>query len=462
MSDRPLPTRRPGARVLSGASSRRPTLLSRLAHREDGQSIILLAVALVAVFAFASFAIDVARVLVVQRQLQAAADAAVLAASQNLDGTSAGITDAQNAAVAYGAGPGGKNEISGQTVTPTISLRCVSGFGQTDPPCTADDTKDNAIAVSYKTSVPLLFGGVIGWNSMTVSASSTALASGGSPPLAVMLVLDTTGSMDQGCGASVPGISNPTKLQCAKAGAQALLKLLQANYDYVGLAIFPGVDQQTLSGGHELDCIPRNSHIVPYDNPNPNYTIVPPTSDFLTSDGSLNTSSDLVKALDYNGNCGLEAPGGVGTYFAGALQDAQNALTSFQASQSKTYQDVIVFLSDGEANRPGPLGTEGYRQPCQYAVDLATGFRSNTTFGTPGTWIYGVGYWTNLTNDAQTLCTYQSGTENPHIDGYTTVQSIAGSPSSEYFYPNTTASDLTITFQQIGKDIIKSRLIPSS
>jgi len=437
--------------------------LRRLIRDEQGQSIVLFAVALVAVFAFASFAIDVARVLVVQRELQATADAAALAAVVELPDTSS----AGSEATAYGAGPGGKNTISGQSVTTSTTFKCVKSIGTTPPPCATDASKPNAIAVSESTSVPLLFGGVIGWHSMPVAASSTALEQGGSQPLDVMLVLDTTASMSAPCGATVAGIASPSKLQCAKAGAQALLQQLRPGVDKVGLMIFPPLKQGVSTAPEFTTNCSANWGLTTANldyATTSTYLISPLSSSFLKPDGTLDPTSQLLKALNYNGGganlskgCGLESPGGVSTYFADALKFAQ---TQGLNSDPGTHLNAIVFLSDGEGNRPA----NNDNSPCQSAIANAATIKADPPAGS-GTTIYGVGYWESVT-DSQTYCGYYSDYPTNHnwiaspYTGYQEVKAIA-TPSDFYAYYNGSSSTLTDIFSQIGQQLVKSaRLVP--
>ena len=71
---------------------------------------------------------------------------------------------------------------------------------------------------------------------------------------------------------------------------------------------------------------------------------------YATSIGKLNDSSNLVETVGDNSNnvtgC-LKAPGGEGTFYAQAISAAQTAL---QTEGSSTAQNVIILLSDGEAN----------------------------------------------------------------------------------------------------------------
>ena len=50
------------------------------------------------------------------------------------------------------------------------------------------------------------------------------------PALDVEVILDTSGSMQSACTGTVTGISSPEKIDCAKAGMQALLQGLWPCY----------------------------------------------------------------------------------------------------------------------------------------------------------------------------------------------------------------------------------------
>jgi Flp pilus assembly protein TadG len=433
--------------------SRRQRLLAAV-RREDGQAFVLFAVAAVAVFAFASFAVDIGRVIVFQRKLQASADAAGLAAAVDLPNATAAAAHV----AAYGSGSGGKNAIPGLAVTVTPTFKCVTSIGQGSPQCVLDPSKPNAIVVTEHADVPLLFGGVIGWSSMAISASSTALVQGGSRPLDIMLVMDTTASMSAACGASVPGIASPSKLQCAKAGAQALLTKLRPGVDKVGLAIFPPLKQGvSIAPEFTTNCSATwgiTSSNLSYATTS-TYTIAPLSSDFLRSDKSLNPTSNLVRALNYAGGaagsskgCGLESPGGVSTYFPDAIKRAQIDPGALNSDPSP-HVGAIVFLSDGQGN----TSANGDTTPCQNAIANAAGIKAT------GTFIYAIGYWESQADSLSPPCSSNGYT------GYNEMQAIAGTPSSEFFYAyyNGSSDTLTDIFAQIGQDLMKSaRLVPDN
>jgi hypothetical protein len=103
--------------------------------------------------------------------------------------------------------------------------------------CTGSD-KANAVKVTETADVQLYFARFLGMGSKTVSATAMAGANvGAAPPrLNVMIVLDTSQSMnsnDANCG--------KTRVACALDGVKNLLSQLSPSIHKVGLSVFPGL-----------------------------------------------------------------------------------------------------------------------------------------------------------------------------------------------------------------------------
>jgi Putative Flp pilus-assembly TadE/G-like len=255
--------------------------LLRRGRGERGQALPLVVLSAVVLVGFTGMAVDLARVWITQQELQRAVDAATLAAGQDLPDTSTAYT----AALKYsGTGTGG-NAVNGWGVTPqtpSVTFECLShgpsgSYTAGNPPtCLTDSSGDgchpssggsssntpapsgvttcNAVNIteSAKVSTGLLSLFI---PSFTVSASSTAASRGslGLPqPMNVFVILDTTGSMEDSCSATVPitstkNISNPDKLDCAKAGVRSFLEAMPMTDgtvdDDVGIMVFPGLTQ---------------------------------------------------------------------------------------------------------------------------------------------------------------------------------------------------------------------------
>ncbi|MFY9744849.1 MAG: pilus assembly protein TadG-related protein [Acidobacteriaceae bacterium] len=424
-----------GTRLAGNARQRRNcrSIARLIVADESGQVIPWVVVMMFAVLATAALVVDVGHAMVIQRELQASADAAALAAAQSISGSS---TSYSTVGTTYSAGSGDNNAYTGVSVgTPTVTPLClttVSGWGI---PCTVSSGKvtvPNAVSVTETATVPTLFAGIFGKPNITLSATSTA-TNARPVPYNIALIVDSTLSMndtDSNCG----GI---TQEQCALNGVQQLLEGLNTTYDHVALFTFPnvvagsnaqagvaitnagvaqtfgcttsvpssylGVSYWNLSPGYtpiikpintssgdnsqgsttstrseQLDYQPPWTGIawaLPYSFPPaptttsgysipsgsypPTYQITPFLEDYNTvSSGgttSLNSSSNLIKAVGAVSGCGGLAPssydGDFGTYYPGAIYAAQAALLKEQTSHTGS-SNAIIILGDGNATAP--------------------------------------------------------------------------------------------------------------
>ena len=215
-------------------------------RRNDGQVLPFVAFLMVVLVGFCAIVIDVGRVYVAQQELQTAVNAGALAAGQQLPNAQ----NAYTAAISYGGAAGEKNALNSYGATtigaPQVTLECAShapDYTAGSPPSCPSDTSNtncqpsgaqpvqpsgattcNAIRVTETATVKTTLGSLLFPQGFTISASTTAAARGGQVhPLNVEVILDNTQSMTQSCSATVTGISNPEKIDCAKAGVRALL-----------------------------------------------------------------------------------------------------------------------------------------------------------------------------------------------------------------------------------------------
>ena len=232
-------------------------VLGRRGARQDGQVLVIVALSMVVLVGVAGLVIDLGRVYVAQKQLQQAVDAAALVAGQDLPNS----TTAQSDAILFSAT--GKNAHSGMTAgSPTIQFKCLSGSaeqglnlpcsidGGSTPvaPCGPTGTGCNAVTVTQTASVKTTFLGIF-LHSFNVTAHATASSRGGVPhPLDVVLVIDSTASMNSSCGDTVPGISGTAnKIDCAKEGVRTLLSgLLPCNQALQSCGTAQPVDEASL------------------------------------------------------------------------------------------------------------------------------------------------------------------------------------------------------------------------
>jgi len=481
---------------------------SRPSRGEEGQVLVILAVSMVALLAVAALAIDFGFVYHAYSELQASTNAAATAGALELPNT-----DAVTVANTYSGIAGGKNvrgDLPGVTMMSGYpQMQCLAYLVDT---LTCDNAAGaNAVAVVQQVTVPTFFARVIGISSLTLKAYALAAMKGGNPtPANVVVILDSTASMQQSDSdpacKSATGIRNPTKLDCAKWGVRMLLKAFSpcaANLkscgtvtngnvenavDEVGLLTFPGLTASTYVPNEYANCgsTSVSSRISKYSTPTsipPYFTIVSPSSDYRTSDTSgLNgSSSNLVKAVDWQdgNNCtssqyGIQDPGGVGTYYAGVITQAQTDLSAITGTRSSV-QNAIVLLSDGDANatcNPGhgtncsassdfttTTPASQVTNECHRAIAAAQAAAATQNSAGLGTWVYAVAF--GATNGG-------CSTDSPSITSCNTMTSIASESSKFYSdaangcrsqaHPDITS--LGEIFQTISGDFTYTRLLP--
>jgi len=511
-------------------------------NRQRGQSLALVAALLPVLLAMAALSIDLGYAYLSYQQLLAATRAAALAGGAAIPNTAPPY--ASTVALSYSALTGDLNAHGNlQNVSFSYSFACVppsSYPGLGIPPCALYPicpSGCNMIQVQSTATVRTFFAKIFGVTSVPLSATAVASAKGGQvPPYHVMMVMDATGSMGQGLdtGCTQSGMSVSPE-QCAEYGIQTLLLQLdpcsvslavcspgsgpgtsQNPDDQVGLMIFPGICSSTAGGvttgncpvlaagstltntvanttyaPHEYVCPPTAVPWAAYNN-NPEYLILGFQSNYRFSDTSgLNTGSNLFKSVGVGtNNCGIVTANAYNTFYAGAMQAAQDYLTN---NNTPGVQNVIIILSDGDANAnnsgagqsmhgnvaqvDGPNAGFVYKplDGCEQAVQAATYAKNQ------GTLIYSVSYGSETTGCSTDQPGYVSG--GVHGDGNyptpcSTMQGMSSLPLSQYFYsipmndssnptqvticPNAVPiTTLNQVFSTIAAQLTVSRLVPN-
>jgi len=451
------------------------------AHDRRGVAALVVAVTLAALVGAAGFAIDVGVVLTARQALQANTNAAALDAAYQWDQPGGTQSTAESAAQSW-------NTTHPVPLVSSISASASAICAKTSGLPTCGTGVNNAISLTQTGTVPTYFITVLGFKSWTVSATAIAAYAGGqTKAMNVMFVLDTTKSMgtttdDTGC--KVPGISSPTRLNCAVYGVQLILKQLNPQIDKVGLMVFPGMSSTWT---------PCNSpNIEAYGTTGITYQLIHNAldTDYATAIGKLNDSSNLIKTVGDNSNsvtkC-LEAPGGEGTFYAQAISAAQTAL---QSEGSSTAQNVVILLSDGEANAtssdmnstyastacsPSTVCSPGHlEQQCNQAV------ANGATATGDGTWVYVIAYdaggagtgcptqsVTTGTGKSQTTTSYYDSPTGKDTNVWTpcsALQTIA-SDQAKFYSTNSSCTsinsytDVATQFQQAGYTLSQPRLV---
>jgi hypothetical protein len=352
---------------------------------ESGISASIVALSVVFLTGMAGLSVDLGYAYTARVKLQAATNAAALAGAYYIGST----TDPVPVARLYSAGQGDQNAKGNGFLTTMTSgtLLCLSTFKASNP-CLGSGSDypsggANAIRVVETGRSPTFFAGLFGVKYFAMSATATATSHGGSgKPLDVAIILDTTASMgstDSTCGLG----ASSTREQCAESGITALLLNMSQSMAKVQLLAFPGFPSQA-QGNVDWAC-PKSGTptIVPYWTSNIVYTVTPGLEqDYQNTSSSpvtLNQNADIVKAIGGNTSCsqGVQTPGGEGTYYAGAISAAQ-ALLAADGDSPAAYQQVIILLSDGEANScnnevasiPVNNPGQGYKAPPTVTVSL--------------------------------------------------------------------------------------------
>jgi hypothetical protein len=244
--------------------------------------------------------------------------------------------------------------------------------------------------------------------------------------------------------------------------------------DQVGLMVYPGLTTAT-PADYEYDCKANTPSAVA--NPqttagiatyasSPVYKVLGLQSDYKTSDTALlNDASNIVKAAGGVSGCaGIIAKGGVGTFFADAITQAQTLLTS---TGRPNVQKAIILLSDGDAGAQSAVDISGKKltnmptgtvlgttsNQCRHAITAAQNAKN------AGFWVYSIAY-----GAASSGCKEDS----PNISPCATMQQIASDPAK--FFTDTSSkgcpsganpsSGLVNIFQNIGTDLTSARLLP--
>jgi hypothetical protein len=386
---------------------------------EAGQAIVFVVVAMIALIAVVGLVTDIGYAFRTQRALQAGADASALAGAQQLPDPGLAAQTAQE----FGASSTGKNQITNVAVNESVLTSCVA----TIPGC----SPVNAISVSETATVPAFFAKILGVASFKIHAKATACSPCGSKPVDIMLVLDRTGSM---CTDANNNNDGCVDLNNAKAGMRTFLGFFDPLTAHIGLAVLPPATSNTTTTAKCAS--PSSSN---YDLTNAAYLLEPLSSDFRRPDGTLNSSSNLVKTI----KC---VQGAGSTSYSNAIEAAQAELV---LDGRPNVPRVIVFFSDGAAN-VGPsyyAQTSPYRtQPCHQGITSAGMSKA------AGTTIYSIGYaLDDATGGCMNSVPKTDVDEAPAITVYDALGGIASDPTKFFVKPS--AGQLQTIYSAIAQDI---------
>ncbi len=500
--------------------SRRSFLL-RVFKEQSGQLLPLFAIMTVVFFGLAGITMDLGKAYVCYRELQSSTDAAALAGAQALSAANATKTTVSTAVTNFSSvSPGVNVNANLPSTTITTTFKCLTSLANAGILCASSNTGFNAIQVTQTASVPTLFIrvlGAIGINSakfINLSSTATAAMRGSGAQYNVAIVTDTTASMnnqdnDANCGS--------TRIACALQGIQTLLQGLTpcagintttcVPFDQVSIFTFPNIQANTAK--YDTTCSTTSPTNLPYSTPVPgatwvdtNFSGTAPTyqiTSYLSNynsnnlpGGAFNTSSPIVIAAGAGqtsggkggSSCpGLAAPGGEGTFYAGAIYAAISSLVDAQINNPGS-ENALIILSDGDANATNTTShgvvTKGIsasngltltstgvypslKDQCQQAITAA-----NTAKQIPNTTVFTIAY--GASNSTSGSCS----TDSPSISACSALQQMA--TSSATFYSDATAAQnkgqcvssvnsnfnsLTAIFQNVAGQLQNARLIPN-
>ncbi len=338
-------------------------------RNENGQIIVLSALIFTIVLGMGALAVDVGFYLHERQNVQKAVDAGALAGAQllpNNAATAASVAttftldndpslNPANVSATFRCLVGDRNG-DGQPDASDIPAACdpkgdaswhVSGGLAISPCVPANGDKCNVIVVSASNNVKFYLGPVIGKKFSSTGSILSAACNGpcGGPPTApvdAIMTIDRTGSMSS------------TDMTNARNAAKALLQTFNPSLQWVGLGLLGPSRTDTSCSGVNSPAKGNGASSVPgVTTPTyiPNWipvglsgTGAPVNEAYLNADGTLNTNSLLVKAI----NCFNQSS--TGTNLATPIRMAQYYL---QNNGRAGVRKGIVFETDGSPNGSG-------------------------------------------------------------------------------------------------------------
>ena len=373
---------------------------------ERGAIAVLFALTVVILFAAVAFVIDISRLYHERQVLQNAVDFGALAGAQDLP-----VQGSSQATIASGVARTVATANAPQiaSIGVNISYKCVVGDRDGDGAPDASDIpfvcgpvsgnwssgwitrngrsthvcdpfagdKCNTIRLSTASTIPYFFAPVIGITSGSTGAVSAASCKGlcgaASSPIDVVMVLDRTGSMTDSDVANV------------KNAALSVLDFYEPATQWIGMVSLPYGQPSNKCEvyGDRRPSPPNPSPVKTYQlYPDSNATDGRTRGSARTTSGPTDRSTP--RASSYSRSPASSGPGNQGTQgdrvYAKSdgqpangqnthtnLGDPLDAAREMLATQGRAdVPDVIIFMTDGQANQPST------RQPCTYFNNKAT------------------------------------------------------------------------------------------
>ncbi|MGB6045557.1 MAG: TadE/TadG family type IV pilus assembly protein, partial [Pirellulales bacterium] len=160
-------------------------------RKRDGATAVLMVFVLAIIIGMTAFGTEVGRMYALRSEMQNAVDAGAVAANLQLRYDPSDLPAAQAKAEQFIQ----LNRVGMTETVPSDSITATMGDWDDDTRTfTATNTDPNAVQVSaQQVNEPFFFGRIFGHT--TFGAPGAAVASGGSKPMDIMMVLDLSGSM---------------------------------------------------------------------------------------------------------------------------------------------------------------------------------------------------------------------------------------------------------------------------
>ena len=300
---------------------------------------------------------------------------------------------------------------------------------------------------------------MIGINTGSTGAVNAASCKGScgaaASPIDVVMVLDRTGSMSD---ADVANVRN---------AALSVLDFYDPSDQWIGMVSLPYGKGGPGSLGSTGKCVAygdRRTAAQGNPTPPPTYQVYPTASgsnlwwatsglsqDYKNAAGVINPVSNLVQEI----NCLTRAPDYVyATSQGGApsgnhtnLGDSLDAARAMLTTGRPTVPDVIIFMTDGQANQPSSMS------PCTYFNDKATIAKA------AGQAIFTIGYGIDTTkcSDASGTFFNKTGTTNlalrrrqPSDDDLPGGCGPTENKDGDHYFCAPAAADLEPVFRQVA------------
>lgn len=342
-------------------------LLRRAHGDERGQMLILAALSMVMVLGFGALSLDIGILIQERQSVQNAVDAGALAGGGVLDPNDSSSYAAAET-VARSIALANDHRLTSDRVV--VTFRCLVGDrnhdgqpdasdipGVCDPggnavwkvaggvaasPCVPDEgDRCNVIRVNASNEVNFFLAPVLGIATASTGDQSAAACKGacGGPPTApvdLVIIIDRTSSMSS------------TDVTNARNAAKAVLQLYNPELQWVGLELLGSSNASTSCSGS-----PAGVHVLAASSAPPGTWPAPPigltgtgpgapiNESYLNADGTLNTSSMLVRGI----NC--FNPSSTGTNLSAPVDAAASYL---RANGRANARKGIILETDGSPN----------------------------------------------------------------------------------------------------------------